>query len=419
MPIQGLIPTLSLTEWQTVFDSLPALTPGYSPRGREEKTTASDLPPSPSGRGAGGEGNFYNYPNVQMNLHFDSLEALGQLFTNLLLQAKYTQKYWQVTMTGSNIEGQVTYQSPSATETSGLNLTFNQITLSLPQSSRPLSHDTSKAEKEGMKEKATKETLDPHSLPTISFYCRRFRVGETDLGTVNFSTQSTPAGIDLLLESNTTNLNILAKGQWEEVLQQHQTRLQGSLNSENLGQMLHHFGVAKPPLQGGLSQLIVNAQWPGTPVAFTLASVTGRLSILVLDGQLVEVEPGVGRFFGLFDLQALPQRLALDFNDVFGKGLSFTNLVGFVSVQGGVAQIDHLTLQGPVAHLEIRGKTDLVAHRYDQIVTVAGGVGGGVAATVVQQVLQTELEKTMSFGYRVFGSWEKPQMERFSPQVSP
>ncbi len=468
--IQGQIPTLSLTEWQTVFESLSAISPSPSPRGKGEKATFSPSPsprgrgekatlspspspsgrgekatlspsPSPSGRGEkitgfvplpspserGVEGSLYNYPNVQMTLHFDSLEALGQVFTNLVLQANYTQKHWQMIMNGSNLEGQVTYQSPSPTEVAKLNLTFDQITLRLPHRSNSLSHDdTSKEDKVVRQEK--KETLDPHRLPTVSFYCKQFRVGEINFGTINFSTQSTVAGIELLLESNVKNLNILAKGQWEARQQQHQTRLQGSLNSENLGQLLHQLGVAKPPLQGGLSQLIVNAQWPGTPAAFSLASVTGRLSLLVQDGQLVEIEPGVGRLFGLFDWQALPQRLALDFNDVFGNGLSFSNLVGFISVQGGIAQIDHLVLHSPVASLEIRGKTDLVAQRYDQTVTViphvfnalpvagavAGGVGGGVAATVVQQVLQTELEKTMSFGYRVFGSWEKPQMERFS-----
>jgi uncharacterized protein (TIGR02099 family) len=409
LDIQGHLPTLSLTEWQPVFKQLKL----------QLDTSPSRIAPQPS----------KHEPPIVVELHFDQLEAVGQTFANLAIQAKYTESQWQAALTGTNIEGQVSYHSQP--NTPSLELMFNRLAVTMPPKRNPAATSTSTSStQEPVKEESANDSPDPRRLPPITFYCNTLRIGDIDLGRVNLTTQPNPAGLDLLLEANATGLNILAKAQWQYVVPRHQTYLQGSLSSDNTGKMLRHLGFPQPPLEGGLSQLILNTHWLGTPYGFNLATLTGRLSILAIEGQIIAVEPGVGRLIGLFDVQTLPRRLALDFSDVFGKGLGFASLVGFFSLHDGKAQTDNLILQGPVAQVEIRGHTDFVAHNYDQLVivtphlsntlpvagTLAGGFGVGAVTLVVQQMLQTAVEKPINYQYHVTGSWEQPQIVPLSSE---
>jgi uncharacterized protein (TIGR02099 family) len=408
LDIQGHIPTLSLTEWQPVFKQLKL----------QLDTSPSGIAPPPS----------KSEPPIVVDLHFDQLEAVGQTFANLAIQAKYTESLWQAALTGTNIEGQVSYHSQP--NTPALELMFNRLAFTMPPKRNPATTSSTSFTNEPAKGESVNDSPDPRRLPLITFYCNTLRIGEIDLGRVNLTTQPNPAGLDLLLEANATGLNVLAKAQWQYVAPRHQTYLQGSLSSDNTGKMLRHLGFHQPPLEGGLSQLTLNTHWLGTPYGFNLATLTGRLSILAIEGQIIAVEPGVGRLIGLFDVQTLPRRLALDFSDVFGKGLGFASLVGFFSLQEGKAQTDNLILQGPVARVEIRGNTDLVAHNYDQTVTVtphlsntlpvagtlAGGLGVGAVTLVVQQMLQAEVEKPINYQYHITGSWEQPQIVPLSSE---
>lgn len=410
LDIQGHLPTLSLTEWQSVFKQSKLNFDTSSPSGIALQPVK-------------------NEPPIAVELHFDQLEVVGQTFANLAIQAKYnSQSQWQAALTGQNIEGQVSYHSQL--KTPSLDLMFNRLTFTLPPKRNPAATSSTSFTNEPIKEGSTNDSPDPRRLPLITFYCNTLRIGDIDLGRVNLTTQPGPVGLDLLLETNAIGLNILAKAQWQYIVPRHQTYLQGSLSSDNLGKMLRHLGFHQPPLEGGLSQLILNTHWLGTPYGFNLATLTGRLSILAIEGQIIAVEPGVGRLIGLFDVQTLPRRLALDFSDVFGKGLGFASLIGFFSLQEGKAQTNNLILQGPVAQIEIRGHTDLVAHNYDQTVTVtphlsntlpvagtlAGGLGVGAVTLLMQQMLQTEVEKPINYQYHVTGNWDQPQIVPLSSE---
>ncbi|MFX5393235.1 AsmA-like C-terminal region-containing protein, partial [Acinetobacter baumannii] len=84
--------------------------------------------------------------------------------------------------------------------------------------------------------------------------------------------------------------------------------------SDDFGRLLAAFGYGGR-IDGGRGRLEFDAQWPGSPAAFALAGLEGRLTLEVRDGRLLEVEPGAGRVLGLLSLAQLPRRLMLDFRD--------------------------------------------------------------------------------------------------------
>ncbi|EDN66202.1 conserved hypothetical protein [Beggiatoa sp. PS] len=246
-----------------------------------------------------------------------------------------------------------------------------------------------------------------------------------NLGNVKLNTKPNYDGLTITVEAQTVGFNLQASGQWRYVVQRHQTVLQATLHTKNIELMLQQLGVKQPPIVGGQSQFTLNTYWQNAPHLFELSKVTGTLSLAIMEGNLVDIEPGtVGRLFGLFDVYTLPRRLALDFKDVFHKGFGFNAIAGVFFLKNGIADTKHLILQAPSARVEISGKTNLMKQTYQQIITIfpqisnplpiagalAGGIGGGLAALVIQQLLQAELEQVLKFQYQMTGPWDKPNI---------
>ena len=343
------------------------------------------------------------------DIHFDRFEMLGQTFANVALQAKYAKHRWMAAITGTGIEGQIIFDL--AENAPSLDLNFRELTLTIPQTQTPTDSQESLPE--------------PRRLPSLSFHCDALQIGDINLGNVDLHTQPNHDGLKLNLQAQARGLNLQAKGQWRYVVQRHQTVLQASLTSESIDLMLQQLGYQNPPIVGEQSQITLNAYWQGAPHQFKLSTLVGTLSLVIMEGHIVEVEPGtVGRLFGLFDVYTLHRRISLDFSDVFNKGFGFSTIAGIFFIKDGRARTEHLILQAPSARIKISGQTSLVGKNYDQIVTVfphlsnplpvagalTGGLSGGIAALVLQQLLQKELEKVLNYQYHITGPWEKPKI---------
>jgi uncharacterized protein YhdP len=128
---------------------------------------------------------------------------------------------------------------------------------------------------------------------------------------------------------------------------------------------------------------------------------------------------------GLLSLQALPRRLSLDFRDVFDAGFDFEEAHGTFQMENGTASTDDVELSSSAAKISLSGSTDLVAQRYDQLLTVqpgvgntlpvigaiAGGPGGAAAGLALQGLLHDQLGEATQVQYTITGSWEEPSIE--------
>jgi uncharacterized protein YhdP len=156
--------------------------------------------------------------------------------------------------------------------------------------------------------------------------------------------------------------------------------------------------------------------------------VNGDLSLHTETGSLVDLAPGAGRVVGLLSISALPRRLALDFRDVFNRGLVFDQINADFAVIDGNAYTDNLKLTGPVAEIGVVGRTGLRDRDYRQqavvtaepgkvLPTVGGLLGGPAVAAallIFTRIFKEPLKGIGRASYCVTGNWEEPMVERLS-----
>jgi uncharacterized protein (TIGR02099 family) len=282
---------------------------------------------------------------------------------------------------------------------------------------------------------ANEAGVAPSSLPPLHLQVTDMRLGKAKLGEARLETWPTDEGMHIdQLRANSKNVQITASGDWNGDEKRSRTHLAMNFASEDVARMLDALGFVGI-FQGGRTEAKLDAVWPGGPSALALANMDGTLKVDVTNGRILEVQPGVGRLFGLVSVTELPRRLALDFGDVLGKGFGFDSITGDFRFANGDASTQNLKIRGPAAEITITGRAGLKARDYDQEVLVvphlgnslpvvgalAGGPVGAAAGLAVQGILGRGLNQAARKRYHVTGSWDKPvftPIEKGDPSTS-
>ncbi|MEE4379755.1 MAG: YhdP family protein [Candidatus Competibacteraceae bacterium] len=279
---------------------------------------------------------------------------------------------------------------------------------------------------------AKADGFDPRSLPPLAISVQDLRWEDRTLGRLKIATQSQPEGLrltDLYLQS--PHHELTATGNWLMTDQGPLSRIQAGLNSKGLGETLRSLGYTTD-LEGGETHAELTASWRGALTDFSPTRLEGYLDFDIDSGQLVNVDPGMGRIFSLLNLNNITRRLRLDFSDLFEKGLSFDRIQGGFTFAEGQAYTDDFNLQGPTADIAIQGKVDLIKRRYDQVIavtphvgtpltiagTIAGGPVVGAAAFLAEQLLKPGIDQVARYYYTLTGSWEAPIIEPIDKPVT-
>ncbi len=267
--------------------------------------------------------------------------------------------------------------------------------------------------------------IDPAALPPLHISVGDLRLGKARLGQARFESWPTATGMHIdQLRTHTEHVQVMGSGNWDGNAQASHTQMSIDFVADNLGSLLQTLGFGGL-FEGGRTSAHLQARWPGEPSSLAMQRMTGTLKVEVSKGRIPEVQPGVGRLFGLMALTELPRRLSLDFGDVFGKGMGFDSIKGDFKLEDGVAETDNLKLKGPAAEISISGKTNLREKTYDQRILVvphvgnslpvvgaiAGGPVGAAAGLAIQGLLGRGLNKAASGLYSLTGSWDKPVMK--------
>ncbi len=269
--------------------------------------------------------------------------------------------------------------------------------------------------------------VDPRKLPALDITSRDFKFAGIDYGQFSLVAVKVPSGLRFdQIELAANVMYFKAQGEWLVSHEGQQTSVfKLSFDSRDLGKALSRLGYADS-IKEGKGHVELNAHWPGSPMSFTVKKLRGTMAINIEKGRLLDVEPGAGRIFGLLSLQALPRRLSLDFSDIFKKGFSFDRIKGAFVIADGEATTRDLEMKSPAAKITAKGRVGLLAHDYDQEVTVmphiittglpvagavAGGLGVGVAILLAEQLLKTGADKVAQIKYTVTGSWDAPVVE--------
>jgi len=273
--------------------------------------------------------------------------------------------------------------------------------------------------------------LDPRELPGLQLHADEFGVGQRQIGRLDAEVLSDPLGLRLVsFESATDSFTAQGSGGWFMGADGDTTRFAVGINSTNVGQMLTQLGVM-PFVEAETAEITASVFWPGPPSGAWLDHINGDLALRAEKGSLVDVEPGgAGRFAGLLSITALPRRLALDFRDVFNRGLVFDDINADFVIVDGNAYTDNLKLTGPVVEVGIIGRTGLRDRDYRQqavvtaepgkVLPTVGALLGGpqvaAALLIFTRIFKKPLLGIGRASYCVTGSWGEPKVERLTDE---
>lgn len=179
-------------------------------------------------------------------------------------------------------------------------------------------------------------------------------------------------------------------------------------------------------LRGGKGLMSGQVSWAGSPLAFHVPSLDGRLNLTLENGQFLKAGPGAGRLLSVLSLQSLPRRLVLDFRDLFQEGFAFDNVSGDVTIDDGVAATRNLRMRGVQAAVLMEGSADLQRETQQLRVVVVPEINAGTASLayaainpavglgtfLAQMFLRRPLMVAGTREFSVQGSWDDPKIER-------
>lgn len=269
----------------------------------------------------------------------------------------------------------------------------------------------------------------PSDLPSLDVSIASLRLNQQDLGQWRFKVR--------------VNEGVLTLSDW--VAQFPEAQLQGSLVWQPLadGPGTETLFSGRVELQNALNLLTewqyppvlssrdgwfeVDFNWRGSPAFFDLKRVRGAVQLELNQGAVLQVEAYEGvKLIGLLNFSRLFQRLALDFSDLLGEGLSFDQLSGEFLFDRGFARVgEPLIIDGPATKFRFNGDADLHADNIDvdmlltiplsstfPLVALLAGVSPQAAAAifVTERVFNDQLERLSSVRMSITGSFAEPEM---------
>ena len=260
-------------------------------------------------------------------------------------------------------------------------------------------------------------SLDPRTLPGLSFSARRFVLGGYDLGQVGLT--ATPFERGLKIERLAVRTDAFAgeaTGSWSLDGAEHLTELDMRMYEVDLGRTLGTLGFDDRAVSGGTTNISMHGAWKGSPADFALDRLTGVMHFRSTDGRLIQVDPNLtGRVFGLLTITSLPRRLILDFRDLFKDGFEYDRIEGSFAIEKGSAYTDDLFMEGDTAGFEVVGRSGFVNRDYDKRVTVIPKVSSIlplVPIWIAQKIFDSNVfDEAFSYQYTITGPWDEPLVE--------
>lgn len=271
----------------------------------------------------------------------------------------------------------------------------------------------------------TKVNILPQQWPLMNGYINNLVINKTKIGKLKMVVDREPNGFKIKrLNLSTPFSKITSSGGWYYHKQQ-ETSLNIDMKSTDLGAQLSQWGFAAIIKAGKVKNTHAQVRWAGSPFDFNFKKLNGSLNVHIEKGNIVEVDPGAGRLFGLLSLSALPRRLFLDFTDM-NSGFSFDTLQARFNIGGGNATTKNLSVDSTLAKVVVDGRTGLSQQDYDLNVLVIPNVSGtaplpgylvwgpqvGAVLLFFKQIFGSAFDKSIARAYHITGSWEKPVIKK-------
>ncbi|QZA78809.1 TIGR02099 family protein [Deefgea tanakiae] len=357
-------------------------------------------------------------PFIQIKqLSFAQVTAWGRVLNNFNLNAKLDGPKFEFDVDTKELKGQINWDANK-----------RRVDANLEKMWLPLATIKSieRARNTGDVQASALDT--PSAWPLVNLAVKDFRYQKVELGQLNVTAvpQSDALAIEQLELKNSDGKFELA-GMWTQRDGKNMTAGKVEVTSPSAGRLLTRFGYPEAMKSAPL-HFAGDANWQGVPWAPKLDSMQGQFKIDVGAGQFVQVDPGVGRFLTVINLQAIPRRLKLDFDDVISQGFAFDRISGDAQMALGVAKTKNLLIDAPAAKVRFQGDANFVAGTQNIVVkiipavadTVALGVAvinpiAGLATFAAQRLFdQDVVGQLVAFEYLIDGTMRDPQVKKIN-----
>lgn len=353
-------------------------------------------------------------PLSVIDLRSPEVRVAHRSFHDVQLQGTRSDARWQLALASREAQGQLSWEATGAGRVAG-----RLVRLHLPASIGAAGEETV--------QDAVRE------MPAVDLAIDSFRLGELALGELKVKAENREGVWQARLDVRNEAAKLSGDGGWRlgrAGSKASETSLTFKLDVNNAEKLLDRMGMPDA-MRRGEGELEGDIRWAGSPFAFDLPSLSGRIKADIGKGQFKKLEPGVGRLLGVLSLQSLPRRITLDFRDIFSEGFAFDSITGKAKIDKGVMTTEELRIRGPSAQVLLSGEANLVAETQNLKVRVQPAIGetlavgamianpvAGAVAWAAQKVLKDPLDQIFAFEYAVTGGWNDPQVAKI-PRVFP
>ena len=347
-------------------------------------------------------------------INIKALDIFDRRINAITLSIKPAADGWKSTLMSKEINGNIQW----------VNIDNGKVIARLKDLTVPLASPTTENESSNQTPNIAKRDfrkLDQR-YPALDIIADNFDIGQKKLGRLELIAfeNKDDWSIQKLKISNEDS-TLTADGEWHNWTSNPNTHLNFNWDITHVDKTLKRFGQPDA-VKGGSANLAGQLSWAGSPHQFETDGLNGSFKLKATKGQIVKVQPGVGRLLGLLSLQSLPRRLTLDFRDLFSSGFAYDEISATAKVDNGIMRSDDFFMSGPAADVTIKGETNLQKETQNLHVNVrphvsdslslaafAGGPIVGVTAFIAQKLLKDPLNKISSSDYQIIGTWDNPQ----------
>ncbi len=271
------------------------------------------------------------------------------------------------------------------------------------------------------------QKFSAQDVPLVNLNADDVRYGVKQFGQVKLQLVPIASGVSIKnLTATTPAYTLTANGAWNTTKKGNDTQLAGNLVSADISTALANWGMPAA-IKAQQSQIQFTLNWPDSAYNPTLAKTSGKITLSFSKGKIVGLSSstaakiGIGNLLTSMSLQSFSRYLRFDFSNLTSQDFDFDTLKGTFTLDNGNAYTQDLEINGPLAHVTIKGRVGLAAQNYDLQVKVKPNVTSGIpviiaivnpiagaVAWAANKILSPAVSTITADTYRMTGSWSKP-----------
>jgi uncharacterized protein YhdP len=348
-----------------------------------------------------------------------SVVSNGALNMNLdYQQARWTfalkNKIWQIETDQANFSGQLTYNPNGQIDAKLSKLWLDSHFFNAGQDKSSLPWKVKQ-------------------LPNIRLEVADFRWEKLALGQLIFIASQKPSAWTIeQISVQTPNYAMLLQGDATETKKGgFSTQFHGEMRIGSLAKMLEMWEIT-PVANCKDGYVRFQGGWKAALNKISLKTLDGDLDIALKKGNITHLDAeteqkiGLGKLLSILSLQTLPRRLQLDFSDLATQGFTYDLFKGHFDLHNGLLTTKDSMMDGPIAHVKMRGDLNVLDRWYDLelqvypyitaslpvVATIAGGPLAGVATWAANHVINQGMQKVSGYTYKITGPWQQPVVQQ-------